>query len=174
MTHDQDSDASNGVAMSIYFTGLEPVVDLVAAASLVVNGTNDDNAINYSAGTVATNGLVSVDGFETIEFSNKSTLTINARSGSDRISLNNAATPTGLTGDADGNAANGVNPILINGGDPTAGTDTVVISGRAGAADTVTFAPTSNQAATIAGAGPVAVALAGVEEAMLDGQGGTT
>ena len=55
--------------------------------------------------------MVSVDGFETIEFSNKTTLTINALAGSDTINLNNSSTPTGLTS------------ITVAGGDPT-GSDT--------------------------------------------------
>jgi len=66
----------------VFFTNLEPVLDLVAGPLTVV-GTNGDNAINYTQGSVAANGLVSVDGFETIEFSNKTTLTINALAGSD-------------------------------------------------------------------------------------------
>jgi len=43
---------------------------------------------------VAANGLVSVDAFESIEFSNKTALTINGKAGDDVIELNNAATPT--------------------------------------------------------------------------------
>src|SRR6185369_7299530 len=102
-----------GVTQTVTFTNLEPVVDLVAGP-LAVNGSNADNAINYSQGSVAANGLVSVDGFETIEFSNKTTLTLNALAGSDTINLNNPNTPTGLTG------------ITVNGGDPTVSGDTVI------------------------------------------------
>ena len=170
LTYDTD-DALANPNMIIDFTGLEPVVDLVVAGNLVVNGTNADNAINYMrgpnagtgvviAGTVTAaasalaftdaalivapvqpmigdvvtftsganitesrtvtafnpgtgeitvggafsavpavadtftfvnldTGLVSVDGFETIEFSNKTNLTINGLAGSDVINLNN-------------------------------------------------------------------------------------
>ena len=62
--------------MTVDFVGLEPVQDNVAAVNLFVNGTNADNAIDYSAGLgggifVGATGIVSVDGFETIEFNNK-------------------------------------------------------------------------------------------------------
>ncbi len=107
-----------GVTQIVRFNALEPVFDLVAGPLAVV-ATNADNAINYTQGGVAANGLVSIDGFETIEFSNKTTLTINALSGSDTINLNNPSTPTGLTG------------ITVNGGDPT-GSDSVIVNGTAG------------------------------------------
>ena len=38
--------------MTVDFVNLEPVVDLIPAASLVVNGTDADNAIDYRVGTV--------------------------------------------------------------------------------------------------------------------------
>ena len=111
--------------MLIDFLNLEPVIDLVPAATLIVNGTNANNAINYRVGRNnldtaddPTRGLVSVDGFETIEFSNKVNLTINGLAGSDTINLNNPNTPTGLTS------------ITVNGGDPTA-SDTVIVNGTA-------------------------------------------
>ena len=67
--------------------------------------TPADNAINYTRAR-SPNGLVTIDNFESIEFSNKSTLTINGLAGSDEVNLNNSSTPTGLTG------------ITVNGGDP--------------------------------------------------------
>ena len=76
-----------------------------------MHATNGDNAINYDAGNIdpVANGLISVDGFETIEFSNKGVLELNAGSGSDSININNDETPTGLTS------------ITVSGGDPTDG-----------------------------------------------------
>jgi hypothetical protein len=71
--------------MLIDFVGLEPVIDLVVAATAIVNATNADNAINYSQGSVATRGLVSVDNLETYEFANKTNLVINAGAGNDTI-----------------------------------------------------------------------------------------
>jgi len=106
-------------SMVINFTGLEPVVDLVPAASLTVFGTNADNAINYTAAANPANGLVTVDAFESIEFSNKGTLLLDGLAGSDTINLNNAGTPAALTA------------ITAIGGDPTAGSDTVIVNGSA-------------------------------------------
>ena len=88
-----------GVSQAVTFSNLEPVVDLVAGP-LVVNGTPAANSINYTQGSVAANGLVTIDNFESIEFSNKTSLTINALAGSDTINLNNPSKPTGLTGGA--------------------------------------------------------------------------
>src|SRR5262249_26608832 len=73
---------------TVFFENLEPVLDTVLAASLTVNGTPADNSINYAAGATdaAKNGLITVDNFESIEFSNKAALTINAGAGQDTIS----------------------------------------------------------------------------------------
>ena len=125
----------SGVTQTIEFTGLEPVIDLVAGP-LTVNGTNADNAINYTQGSVAANGLVSVDGFETIEFSNKTSLTINGLAGSDTINLNNPTTPTGLTS------------ITVNGGDPTA-SDTLIVNGISGVLDNLRYVPSNTGAGTV-------------------------
>jgi Ca2+-binding RTX toxin-like protein len=148
-----------GVTQVVRFNALEPVLDLVAGP-LVVVGTNANNAINYTQGSVAANGLVSIDGFETIEFSNKTALTINALAGDDTINLNNAATPTGLTA------------INVNGGDPTA-SDALVVNGTAGN-DAINY----NVSDTV-GAGSVAITGAPVvnftttEALHIEGQGGT-
>src|SRR4029450_6064540 len=83
--------------MLIDFLNLEPIFDLVGALSLIVKGTNANNAINYTQGGVAANGRVSVDAFETIEFSNKDNLVINGLAGSDTVNLNNPNRPTGAT-----------------------------------------------------------------------------
>ena len=52
---------------NITFNGLAPIVDTVTEPTFLVNGTNADNAINYTQGSSAANGLVSVDNFETVE-----------------------------------------------------------------------------------------------------------
>ena len=62
---------------------------------MIIEATATDNAINYSAS--ATTGLVTIDEHESIEFSNKTELKINALAGQDTISLDNGATPTALT-----------------------------------------------------------------------------
>ena len=148
-----------GITQVVRFNALEPVIDLVAGP-LVVVATSADNAINYTQGSVAANGLVSIDGFETIEFSNKVTLTINALAGDDKINLNNASTPTGLT------------TISINGGDPTA-SDELVVSGTGGN-DTINYAVSNTVGAgsvTITGAPTVNFTT--TESLVIDGQGGT-
>ncbi|MDD4891382.1 MAG: hypothetical protein PHU85_15785, partial [Phycisphaerae bacterium] len=111
---------SGGSTQTIQFAGLEPIVDTVAAATLIVNGTDTANAITYIANpTDATLGRVSVDNQEYIDFKNKTALVINGGGGSDEISINNSATPTGLTGG-----------ITVNGNDPTA-SDTLIVNGVA-------------------------------------------
>ena len=148
------------VTQVIHFTGLEPVVDTVPAASFIVNGTDADNAINYKQGTVPANGLVSVDNFETIEFSNKTNLTINGLAGGDTINLNNPSTPTGLTG------------ITVNGGDPTGGSDTLIVNGLPGVNDNFFANPTGQGSGTITkitGAQPT-VTFTGMEHLNVVGQ----
>ena len=148
-----------GVTQVVRFNALEPVFDLVAGPLTVV-ATDADNAINYTQGGVAANGLVSIDGFETIEFSNKTTLTIDALAGSDTINLNNPNTPTGLTA------------INVNGDDPT-GSDKLVVNGTAGN-DAINYTPSNT-----VGSGSVAITGAPVvnftttESLAIDGQGGT-
>ncbi len=89
---------------TIDFLNLEPVVDVVTG-TLTVVGTDGPDSIDYRVGSAATWGLVSVDGFEWIEFENKTTLTVNALAGDDVVNLNNPTTPTGLTS------------IVVNGND---------------------------------------------------------
>ena len=148
-----------GVVQVVRFNALEPVIDLVAGP-LVVVATNANNAINYTQGSVAANGLVSIDGFETIEFSNKVTLTINALAGDDKINLNNASTPTGLT------------TINVDGGNPTA-SDELVISGTTGN-DLFNYT-TSNTvgSGTVAVTGSPTVNFTTTEALVIDGLGGT-
>ncbi|MGB7324210.1 MAG: dockerin type I domain-containing protein [Rubripirellula sp.] len=152
-------DAANEPQMVIDFTNLEPVNDFLVAANLTVNSTGAANSISYTQGSIAANGLVAVDGFETIEFNNKTHLNLNGNGGSDEFSLNNPSTPTALTG------------ITVNGGDPTAGSDVAIVSATTGA-DAINFAVTTDDDAVITGAGPIPITLATVESAVIDGQGG--
>ena len=121
---------------TVWFEELEPVVDLVPAASLLVNATPESNAINYSQGVVVANGKITIDNYESIEFSNKTSLTLDAGNGDDTIHFNNPSIPAGLTG-----------TITVNGGDPTA-SDALTVTGTAGP-DTVTYTPTGVGAGTI-------------------------
>jgi photosystem II stability/assembly factor-like uncharacterized protein len=132
----------------VSFENLSPVLDLVPAFSLTVNATANDNAINYAPGTLLTQGLVSIDEHEPIEFANKTSLVINAGAGQDTISLNNPNTPTGLSG------------ITINGGDPTSG-DMLIVTGTGGAVN-VNTATSTITGATGAG-GAVSIGYSGIE-----------
>ncbi len=172
LLYDDDADPTNGVLMTIDFLGLEPVQDNLVAANLVVNGTGAENAINYTAGPgggifVGNTGLVSVDAFETYEFNNKATLTLNGLAGDDVINLNNATVPAGLgTGVAAGSPV-----ITVNGNDSTTG-DLVIVNGTT-AADTIGFAPTAADAATLTGVQAVAqVDVATIEHVTINGLGG--
>ena len=140
--------AANANMQRVDFRNLEPVLDLVAAAVLTVNATPSNNAINYEEGAVATNGLVTIDNFESIEFSNKAELVINAGAGQDTIHLGNASTPTGLTN------------ITVNGGDPGSG-DVLMLTGSAAAA-TVNTATAMISGASGAG-GEVDIDYSGIE-----------
>ncbi len=102
-----------GGTQTIFFEELEPVVDLVPAVSLVVNATPEHNAITYSDAAVPTDGLITIDNYESIEFSNKTNVVINAGSGDDIVSADNALTPTALTN------------LIINGDD---GRDTITLA----------------------------------------------
>jgi hypothetical protein len=116
---------------TIYFQELEPVqiVGGGAGTTLTVNGTASDNAVNYAEGPNSDDighllfagdltGFVTVDNFESIEFSNYETLVLNGGSGSDVIHLNNPTTPTTLA------------DITVNGDDDTVG-DTLIVNGTA-------------------------------------------
>ena len=81
---------------SVFFENLEPVVDLVPSANLIVNGTPEHNAINYVQGALVTTGKVTIDNYESIEFANKVELRLNTGSGNDLINLNNPNQPASL------------------------------------------------------------------------------
>ncbi len=144
-------------SQTVHFTGLEPVVDLVAAATLTINATNADNAINYSPGSAATNGLVSIDGFETYQFSNKAALVLNALSGDDVVNMNNPTVPTGLTS------------ITVNGGNPT-GSDTVIVNGRVDIADAITYTVVDTNSGSVAITGLPTIVFNDAEHLEIDGQ----
>jgi uncharacterized repeat protein (TIGR01451 family) len=115
--HDGLVEIDGGEGGILYFSHLEPIIDTVSQTTLVVNGTAADNAITYGSGGLG-NGKVTVDNFESIEFSNKTNLVINAGSGNDAIVLDNNTTPTGLTS------------ITVNG---ELGEDRLTVAGSPGA-----------------------------------------
>jgi hypothetical protein len=133
---------------TVFFQNLDPVLDLVPVATLTVNATPEDNAVNYTGGTLVTQGKVTIDAYESIEFANKTSLVLNAGAGIDSINLNNAGTPTGLTG------------ISVNGSDPNDG-DTLNVTG-VGLAVTVNTLLATITGATGAG-GAVGISYGGIE-----------
>ncbi|MDB5329775.1 MAG: exo-alpha-sialidase [Phycisphaerales bacterium] len=137
-----------GAVQSVSFQNLEPVLDLVPSATLLVSATNSSNAVTFAGGSVASDGKISIDNFESIEFANKAALTLNTLGGSDAVSLNDPVTPTGLTS------------VSVIGGDPTAG-DTLLFNGLA------TTLSVNTATGVIAGAlgtgGAVTVSYAGIE-----------
>ena len=147
-----------GIDMTIDFTGLEPIIDLIPAATLAVNATGADNAINYTQGLNPLNGLVGVDAFETIEFANKAVLTINGKGGSDVININCPIIPPGLTG------------INVDGGDPTA-SDLLIVNARPGMFDPQVVIPLAQGAGSVLNCGILPqVNYMGIEEIDLIGQ----
>lgn len=144
--------AGGALIQSVQFMGLEPVqivgggagASISVGAQLALAGfpaaLNASNTINYTSGPNSNagvfaglnSGLVSVDGFETVEFSSFGSLIINAGAGDDKINLNYQApavvAPTNLAS------------IGVLGGDPTA-SDTLVINNNLGTADFSTLRP---------------------------------
>ena len=99
---------SNGNVQTVNFYEVSPTFDSMPAPTLIVNATNEANAINYSEGKstfanfFATPpvldpawGEVSVDNQEPIEFTNKDHLIINGLAGDDQTNLNNPNKPAG-------------------------------------------------------------------------------
>src|SRR5262249_44991069 len=144
-----------GNIQTLYFQNLAPLTDLVPAAALTVNATPSDNAISYATGSLVTQGKVTVDDQESIEFANKTSLVLNGGAGTDTISLNNSGTPTGLTG------------ITVNGGDPTSG-DSLIVNGTAATVSGNTSGP------TLTGAGPVGIGYDAAIEALTVNAGPST
>ncbi|EMI16943.1 hemolysin-type calcium-binding region domain protein, partial [Rhodopirellula maiorica SM1] len=173
---------NNQITQKVEFFGLEPIQVIapaggnnilnVASAPLGVGfpqALQGQNSINYVEGpnsndpvdpvfAGALTGLVTVDGFESLEFANFEVLNIDAGAGSDEINLNNPVTPDEL----------GV--INVAGGDPTA-SDTVVVNGTA-AQDTIVVDQLTSDGARITGAQPVPVVVTTTEHLIIDGQGG--
>jgi hypothetical protein len=142
---------------TVFFEDLEPVLDLVPAALLTIHATPTGNAINYSG--LVTTGFVTIDEHESIEFANKTNVTIEAGSGADTIGVNSPITPTGLTG------------ITINAGDPSDG-DTLIVNG-VGVAATVNTNTGAITGATGA-AGNVGITYSGIEALTLTAIGNLT
>ena len=150
---------------TVFFEDLEPVLDLVPVAVLVVNATPADNAINVSG--LVTTGLVTVDEHESIEFANKIELIIEAGSGRDTIGVNSAITPTGLTEIT----INGANPadgdaVIVNGVGvaATVNTTTGVITGAAGAGGAIAINFTTIESLHLTAVGDLTITTTGADD----------
>ncbi|MFK8114092.1 MAG: choice-of-anchor Q domain-containing protein [Rubripirellula sp.] len=174
---------NNQLTQRVEFFGLEPIQVLapvggnnilnVASAPLGVGfpqALNATNSINYTEGpnsndpvdpvfAGALTGLVTVDGFESLEFANFEVLNIDAGAGSDEINLNNPVAPAEL------------GTINVTGGDPTAGSDSVIVNGTLGA-DTIAVSALSEDGALVTGAQPVNVVVDSAETLIVNGRGG--
>ena len=172
----------NEIVQRVQFFGLEPIQVLgtgggdtlnVASAPLGVGfpqALNGDNAINYSGGPNSgdpldpvfagdTTGLITVDGFESLEFAGFGTLNIDAGAGNDVINLNNPIAPTDLTA------------INVGGGDPTASQGDLVIVNGTAARDTIAVDQLTVNGATVTGAQGVVVNVTLAESLIINGQG---
>lgn len=110
---------------SLTFQNIEPLVDVVPAASLTITGTPEANSITYTFDQVTSRGFVTIDNQESVAFANKTAVTIQGGAGDDTFSVNSTGTPTGLTGltiaGQDGSdkitiRGTGAVPITVNGG----------------------------------------------------------
>ena len=194
--------ALGGQQQAVSFANLEPVIDLVPGP-LTINGTGAANVINMDTGPNsglaivggADSAQVTVDGFEALEFANKTSLTINGLAGDDVIDLNDAPRPAGLTavtldgGSGDDLLIGGAGgDVLIGGrGDDTlrgeSGDDVLIpglgadiLDGGSGG-DTGVFTGTAGADSAEVAAGMVAIngetdTLANVETVNLDTLGG--
>jgi len=144
---------------TVHFAGVEPTLDVTMAPSLMVAGTDAANAIEVRSGDFGgAVGVVSVDGFERFAFSNKAQLVLNARAGSDEIHL------------SDINDIADLDEVIVNGEGPSAETDTVILLGRVGDQDAITYTATSDDSASVNLNGSV-VMVHTVERFVFDGGG---
>ncbi len=157
-----------GGTQTVSFQHLAPVQDNVPATTATVNGTNADNAINYTQGPgggifTGNTGFVTVDNQESYEFNNKTNLVINGLAGSDTINMNNPTLPAGMTA--------GTSNITVNGGDPTGtgpGADTLIIN-RDGV--TPLLDPTALGAGTVSAPGLPNAPFTGIESLQIVADG---
>jgi hypothetical protein len=171
------ADNQSGVAMvningagssTVSFTGIEFITidggGGTGRDQLTVNGTGGDDTFDFvGLGAVAAtvqvndNPLITVNAFGSD--GGASTFTLNGQAGSDTFSV----TPGSLGSNLG---------VMVNGGDPTAGSDTLVVDGTS-SPDAIGFDPS----ATV-GSGDVTITglpttnFNGIEQLVIDGQGG--
>ena len=81
-----------------------------------MNGTPDNDAITYGPGVVdsSDDAMITVDKLESIEFSNKSAVTINTGSGTDTVTYDEGVTETGMAAGVAINADNVTSTLVYN------------------------------------------------------------
>ncbi|MDA1251388.1 MAG: hypothetical protein O2820_19430 [Planctomycetota bacterium] len=83
---------------TIFFSGLEPIEDLMALASLTINASVGADIINVIDAPTAGRTEVNFNGaFELYRFENKTNVTVNGGAGNDTINVNNPNPATGLS-----------------------------------------------------------------------------
>ena len=140
--------AATATAGTIHFEGLSPVFDLVPGPA-VYNGTPANNFINYTEGMNPGGavdpawGQITVDNFEPVNFTAKTTVAVNGLAGNDSFNLDNPFTPAGLVS------------FTVNGdtnGTPTEthANNTLYVNGSGGGL--ITFTPSGPDSGSIGGA----------------------
>ena len=152
--------------VDIRFTGLAPIVDTVAAASLTVNGTDAANTISVTNASVSPRLRIAVDAFEPIDLNNKTAVTINGGDGiaggdaADTITVNYTNAPAALT-------------TLVVRGDE--GNDVITVLARSGSHGVTLNGGGNddqlNAAATVAGAGTINLIGGDGNDALVGGGG---
>lgn len=91
---------SGADTLTVDYSGLEPTTDTVPQSSYTVTYGPGDDAITIDNGATDGDGVVSVDTptTESIEFANKTNVTIDGGGGNDTVAIDNSDAPTGLLG----------------------------------------------------------------------------
>ncbi|MES2791685.1 MAG: FG-GAP-like repeat-containing protein [Planctomycetota bacterium] len=120
LTHTETVLEGDPIVQTINFTGLSPVIDTVASATLTIGGTAAADTINVVNGPIIgadQTTQVNSNTFELMNFANKTAVTINAGDGADTVMVNFTI------------AAAGLDNLNVNGGNATDEVDVLAIPG---------------------------------------------
>ena len=86
--------------LAVDYAGLEPITDTVPEATFTIDYGPANHAITIDNGSMPADGVLRVDTPDTeeINFSNKTSVTINGNGGTDTVTITNTEAATGLTG----------------------------------------------------------------------------
>ena len=104
---------------------IAPATTVFGLTGSLLNGSN---SITVGQGPSPGFGLVQIDNYEPIAFTNKAGLAINSGPGTDTISVDSTSAPTGLT------------QVTVTGGDPGAD-DTLIYNAPLGSTSAITVLP---------------------------------